>query len=149
MTKTIFITKLIALALLFCSHSLSAWGQNATNPSVNAQLLVAARESNLEGVIQSLERGAAPNSRNRLGKTSLYIAIEKNNLPIFKQMLAVGADVNLPSLEKVTPLIAAAYAGNPTIVALLIEKGAKLEEEDRLHKSALVYAAGMGHTKVV
>jgi ankyrin repeat protein len=31
----------------------------------------------------------------------------------------------------------------------LIEKGAKLEEEDRLHKSALVYAAGMGHTKVV
>jgi ankyrin repeat protein len=35
------------------------------------------------------------------------------------------------------------------MVALLIEKGAKLEEEDRLHKSELVYAAGMGHDKVV
>ena len=35
------------------------------------------------------------------------------------------------------------------MVSQLIAKGAKLEEKDRLHKSALVYAAGMGHHKVV
>jgi hypothetical protein len=35
------------------------------------------------------------------------------------------------------------------MIALLLDKGAKLEEQDRLHKSALVYAAGMGHTAVV
>lgn len=35
------------------------------------------------------------------------------------------------------------------MVKKLIAKGAKLEEEDRLHKSALVYAAGMGHHEVI
>ena len=140
------------LAFLFaCSAGLSApaWAQSESNPSVNAQLLVAARNTDLEAVKKSLDRGAAPNSRNRLGKTSLYIAIEKNRIDIARILIEAGVDVNLPSLEKATPLIAASYAGSLPFVDLLLQHGAKHEPTDRLHKSALVYAAGMGNTAVV
>jgi len=141
-----------SLALFFaCLAGLAApaLAQSESNPSVNAQLLVAARNSDIEAVKKSLDRGAAPNSRNRLGKTSLYISIEKNRIDMGKMLIAAGADVNLPSLEKVTPLIAASYAGSLPFVDLLLKKGAKHDATDRLHKSALVYAAGMGHTEVV
>jgi ankyrin repeat protein len=148
---TRFFIHFSSLAVLIVGLSLTslAWAQAESNPSVNAQLLVAARNTDAEAVKKSLERGAVPNSRNRLGKTSLYISIEKNRMDIAHMLIAAGADVNLPSLEKVTPLIAASYAGSLPFVDLLLKQGAKHEPTDRLHKSALVYAAGMGHTSIV
>ena len=153
-THPYFLTRFLnrSIAFLFaCLTGLAApaWAQAESNPSVNAQLLVAARNTDIEAVKKSLDRGAAPNSRNRLGKKSLYIAIEKNRIDIAKMLIAAGADVHLPSLEKVTPLIAASYAGSLPLVDLLLQNGAKHQPTDRLHKSALVYAAGMGHTEVV
>ena len=139
----------VALLLLALSLAQQACAQSESNPSVNAQLLVAARNTDAEAVKKSLDRGAAPNSRNRLGKTSLYISIEKNRIDIAQMLIAAGADVNLPSLEKVTPLIAASYAGSLAFVDLLLQHNAAHDATDRLHKSALVYAAGMGHTAVV
>jgi ankyrin repeat protein len=147
---TRFFNRSIAFLLAcFAGLAAPAWAQSESNPSVNAQLLVAARNTDIEAVKKSLDRGAAPNSRNRLGKTSLYISIEKNRIDIAKMLIAAGADVHLPSLEKVTPLIAASYAGSLPLVDLLLNNGAKHQPTDRLHKSALVYAAGMGHTEVV
>ena len=147
---TRFFNRLIAFIFVCCAGiAAPAWAQSESNPSVNAQLLVAARNTDIEAVKKSLDRGAAPNSRNRLGKTSLYISIEKNRIDIAKMLIAAGADVHLPSLEKVTPLIAASYAGSLPLVDLLLQNGAKHQPTDRLHKSALVYAAGMGHTEVV
>ena len=96
----------IGLALWVGSYPVT-YAQNDSTFTLNAQLLVAARQSDVEGVKKSLDRGALPNSRNRQGKTSLFMSIEKNQMEIFKLMLDAGADVNLPSLEKVTPLIAA------------------------------------------
>jgi uncharacterized protein len=156
--KSTYSLALTSFGVRFCAISLLAWGllsssaawaQAESNPSVNAQLLVAARNTDAEAVKKSLARGAVPNSRNRLGKTSLYISIEKNRIDIAQILIEAGADVNLPSLEKATPLIAASYAGSLPFVDLLLQHGAKHEPTDRLHKSALVYAAGMGHTAVV
>ena len=67
----------VVLRLVSGALWLSVWqgaaGQAASNTSLNAQLLVAARQSDLAAVAQALDRGAAPNSRNRLGKTVLQI----------------------------------------------------------------------------
>ena len=77
-TYALFLTTLSSLLLVLQLFVVAApaLAQSESNPSVNAQLLVAARNTDLEAVKKSLDRGAAPNSRNRLGKTSLYISIE-------------------------------------------------------------------------
>jgi len=98
---TPFSSRLLAFLFACCAGlSAPAWAQSESNPSVNAQLLVAARNTDAEAVKKSLDRGAAPNSRNRFGKTSLYISIEKNRIDIAKMLIDAGADVNLPSLER-------------------------------------------------
>jgi ankyrin repeat protein len=45
--------------------------------------------------------------------------------------------------------MAAAYAGNGEIVALLLARGADLTPVDRVKKTAMIYAAGEGHVDVV
>lgn len=70
---------------------------------------------------QSLDPGAVPNSRDRLGKTPLDISIEKNHIDIAHMLIEAGADVNLPSLVKVSPLITTTYAGSLPFVDLLLK----------------------------
>src|SRR5665213_345575 len=112
------------------------------NPNLNAQLLVAARQSDVARVERALAQGAAPNSRNRLGKTALLLASEKGNVELVERLLGGGADVNLESLEGVTPLMAASYGGHATVVRRLLAAGARSDPVDRMKKPAIVYAAG-------
>jgi ankyrin repeat protein len=126
-----------------------AHAQAESNPSLNAQLLVAARQGNLAQVERALDAGAAPGSRNRLGKTALLLAAEKGNLPIVETMLKRGADVNQASLEGVTPLMAASYVGAAPVVQQLLAAGARTDLRDRMSKPAIVYAAGQGQAGAV
>jgi ankyrin repeat protein len=125
-----------------------AHAQAESNPSLNAQLLVAARQGNLAQVERSLDAGAAPGSRNRLGKTALLLAAEKGNLPIVEAMLKRGADVNQASLEGVTPLMAAAYVGAAPVVKQLLTACA--HRPARPHEqTGDRYAAGQGRAGAV
>jgi ankyrin repeat protein len=136
-----FCSGLLAFAL---AAPLDAAAQTPTNPSLNAQLLVGARQGDLAQVERVLAAGASPASRNRLGKTALILAAEKGNLAIVEAVLKAGADVNQASLEGVTPLMAASYAGASSVVKRLLEAGAKTDARDRMNKPAMVYAAGQG-----
>lgn len=123
-----------------------AQAQAASNPAVNAQLLVAARQSDMAQLERMLAQGAAPNSRNRLGKTALLIAVEKGNLRMATRLLEAGSDVNLASLERVTPLMAACYMGHADLVRALLDAGARTDLVDQMNKGAVVYAAAQGQT---
>ena len=140
----------VALRRSFCAALMLlaagfAQAQAASNPAVNAQLLVAARQSDMAQLERMLAQGAAPNSRNRLGKTALLIAVEKGNLRMATRLLEAGSDVNLASLERVTPLMAACYLGHAEAVKLLLDAGARTDAFDQMKKSAVVYAAAQGH----
>ena len=117
---------LIMLTSSLCCFGSHVFAQTEITPGVNAQLIVAARQGDLAGIQKSLALGAAPNSRNRMGKTPLFLGIEKNRQDMVQLMLDSGADVNMATVEMVTPLIAAAYAGNVQIVDLLLSKKPKL-----------------------
>src|SRR5438132_14132965 len=82
--------------------AMPAGAQAPTHPNLNARLLVAARQADVVQVERTLAQGAAPNSRNRLGKTALLIASEKGDVAIAERLLKAGADLELPSLEGVT-----------------------------------------------
>jgi uncharacterized protein len=137
----------LGLALGSGLATFSPWAraQAPGHPNVNAQLLVGARQSDLVQVQRNLAQGAAPNSRNRLGKTALWIAADKGLDTMAEQLLAAGADVNLASLEGVTPLMAACYNGHTAVVQRLLAVGARKELLDQRKKPAAVYAAGQGH----
>ena len=122
------LARLCVLGLALQTHAANA--QTPGNPAINAQLLVGARQNDLAQVERVLAQGAAPNSRNRLGKTALLIAAEKGNLALATRMLSVGADVNLASLERVTPLMAASYSGQAALVKLLLDAGAQTAPVD-------------------
>src|SRR5262245_21721379 len=138
-----------AVAVWAFSAVVGAWGQATSNPNLNAQQLVAARNNDLPSVQRALADGAAPDSRNRLGKTALRMACEKGQAPLAAAMLRAGADVNLASLEGVTPLMAASYGGHAAIAGELLRAGARTDGSDRMHKSAWIYAAAQGHAEVV
>ena len=112
------------ILLITLSSSATAHAQDLT---FNAQLLVAARNSDEAGVKRLLEVGAAPNSRNRKGDTSLIIAAKKGNFGIAKLLLEHGADVNMQNVEKVTALMSAAYYGHADIVKALLEHKARVD----------------------
>src|ERR1700704_4753834 len=104
-----FVVSSLFYALLFVA---SAYGQDATELSLNAQLLAGAGNGDEALVRRALEAGAAPNSRNRAGDTALIMFIRKGNAPMVDLLLGKGADVNLRNLDKVSPLMTAAYYGH-------------------------------------
>ena len=73
---TIVCSRRIA-ALVLAVWAGAAQAQADANLSVNAQLLAAARQNDMAQVERTLTQGAAPNSRNRLGKTALLLAPRK------------------------------------------------------------------------
>src|SRR5262249_53913962 len=132
-------------ALAFCARA----GAAEVDLSVNARLLLAARNGDIVSVERALREGAAPNARNRFGQTALVIALTKNDTATAMAMLAAGTDVNLAALNGVTPLMAAAFTGQADMASLLLAKGADLRAVDRLQKNAMTYAAGAGRTEIV
>jgi uncharacterized protein len=117
--------------------------------SVNARLLVSARNNDQAGIDRALAEGAAPNARNRLGETVLLIALKTDRPALARQMIDAGTNVNQAAVNGVTPLMAAAHAGQTEIVKILLAKGADVKAVDRLEKNAMTYAAGQGQTDIV
>src|SRR5689334_4541730 len=117
--------------------------------SVNARLLLAARNSDTAGIERALSAGASPDARNRLGETALVIALKKKDVANARRMLDAGTDVNQAAVNGITPLMAAAFAGDREIVEKLLAKGADPAPLDRLGKNAITYAAGEGHAAIV
>ena len=138
---------LYLLMLAFTLHTKHLHAQSQ-DLSVNARLLASARSGDQAGIDRALAQGASPNARNRLGETVLVIALKDNRPTLARQMIDAGADVNQAAVNGVTPLMAAAHAGQTEISSLLM-KGADVNAVDRLQKNAMTYAAGQGQTDIV
>src|SRR3954463_4035334 len=111
-----------------------AQGQQAIN--ANAELLAAARRGDVEMVRALLDKGAAINSRNRLGDTVLLIAAKNGERPMAMLALERGADVTQPTLAGISPLMAAAFNGDAELARVLLERGADPAPVDRVRKNA-------------
>jgi len=72
-----------------------------------------------------LEHGAKANARDKRGWTTLIWAVWFNHKKTVLQLLAYGADPNLPASDGTTPLQMAQQSNHPNLVALLKQAGAK------------------------
>ena len=140
---------LLAIACCIAPLAVAQTAADPENLSTNARLLVAARNADEAALKRELAAGAAVNSRNRLGESALVIVLKKERADLATILLDAGADVNQPAINGITPLMAAAFAGQEAIVKRLLAQGADPRATDRLGKTAMIYAAGEGRTGVV
>jgi uncharacterized protein len=142
----LFAKCMFMLALALQAASLHAQSQDL---SVNARLLASARSGDQAGIDRALAEGASANARNRLGETVLLIALKNDRPALARQMIEAGTDINQAAVNGVTPLMAAAHAGQTETFKILLTKGADINAVDRLQKTAMTYAAGQGQTDIV
>lgn len=133
-----------------CLAILAMLGARAAEPNERiAEALASARSGSVEQLHHALAVGASVNSRSRVGDSLLLIAIKAERTPYALEILARGADPQLASAAGVTPLMAAAFQGNGTVLRALLERHVALDAVDRVRKTAMVYAAGAGRAEAV
>lgn len=85
---------------------------------------------------------------NRIS-TPLYIATQKEDVAVIKQLLNAKADVNAQAGNGWTPLKAASYTGNEELVKLFLKSGADVNIADVTNYTPLMNAAGRNHESIV
>lgn len=103
----------------------------------------AAQTGHLALVRALLEGGALPDENG--GRPPLVCAAESRHEPVVRTLLEAGAQVDATGgEERLTALMAAAAAGDPELVRLLLAKGADPKLRDQAEKDALWHAATAG-----
>src|SRR5439155_1639313 len=109
--------KLVRLMAVACAFLAAAAHSQSIN--INSDLLAAARRGDTGGVRALLERGAAVNSRNRLGDSPLLIAAKNGITPMALLVLERGADVSEHDNRGKTGADMAAEGGHRATLELL------------------------------
>jgi uncharacterized protein len=109
--------------------------------SLQTDLVEACSTSDLIGVRSLLKLGAKVDPPGVFGHP-LAIAISHEELPIVKELIDAGADINRQSnVQSLYPLEHAILSGNVDILNLLIERGVKVPETMRFQRSILHMSA--------
>lgn len=89
--------------------------------------------------------------KNKDGDTPLIYAVWKENLPIIKELIKFGADVNGKGIEGITPLlVASSLCKTAEIPQILIDAGANVNEyTDTGMRNPLILASAFGKKDTV
>ena len=118
--------------------SLGAPVEEATNDWGTTPLIRAAGNNSTAALAALLDSGAAPNGRNRRGKTALHYAAKTNAVASLNALVAFGGcSIDARSAAGSTPLMQAADSGAVGALRALVAAGAEIEAQDDLGMSAL------------
>ncbi len=81
--------------------------------------------------------------------TLLYFAAQNGYIEVVKELLNLGADINLAANDGASPLFIAAQNGHVKVVKELLNRGAKINQEKNTGETPLSIAVWAGHLKVV
>lgn len=81
-------------------------------------------ENSVEIAKQLVEAGVTVDGTDENGHTPLMMAANRNNLPLVKFLLSVGADVNRQQADEDNQLSVLMFAQHPEMVEYLLENGA-------------------------
>jgi uncharacterized protein len=99
----------------------------------------------IDSVKLFLEAGFDPNLADSKGTPILSLAVRAQYLDMAQLLLESGADVNKISVDRgYSPLMDAVQKGDPAMVSLLLDRGAKTNLKSKDGQTALVVAAGRG-----
>lgn len=145
MTKGIHIA-IAALAFIGTAACSSQQLQLPTQlrPSVEQELLLAAKRGDAVAVWAALATGTSPDYADDNGNTALTYAARDGHIKIAETLIAYGATVDWQDDEEMTPLILAASRNHPAIVTLLLGNGAQSSIQDQWGRTALDHAERRG-----
>lgn len=104
-----------------------------SSPGAELLLSLAARANNYPMVQLLLDKKADPNRANHgvaIYGSPLIIAMDNKNITMIRALVDAGADVNFESRYGGTVLLRAVVSGIPEIVALVLNKGARVSEDE-------------------
>ncbi|MBX9831028.1 ankyrin repeat domain-containing protein [Candidatus Babeliales bacterium] len=100
--------------------TLATTAQPAALPKNNLQLLVAAKNGNIQRVTELIAAGANINTTNEQGFTPLHAATPHGDTTCVQLLLTAGANVNAQDAKGKTPLEYAALIGHVACVQLMV-----------------------------
>jgi ankyrin repeat protein len=132
--------------VLVVGLALMVWNMMPT-PSVDRQLVRAARDGDIAWVKRLLEKGADVGRAHR----AIPLASQNGHLEIVRLLLDHVSDINhhLSNWPARHALAGAAWAGQTAIVELLIEKGAQVDATYGSGLTALMEASARGRLEMV
>ncbi|KAG8165794.1 hypothetical protein KVR01_004346 [Diaporthe batatas] len=96
-----------------------------------AALCEACARGDIKNVTALVSNGADINGRNQDGKTPLVVAIENRQLPVFTELLELGASKDVKdSAKKMPPLFWAASVGDLQMAKVLLQHGCKPNQKN-------------------
>jgi hypothetical protein len=113
-----------------------------TFPSPRYQLIIAAREGDIDRVIALLDQGVAVDFQDGNSMTPLHHASERGDIAVATLLLDAGANVNaMTEGGQWTPLFRASTRGHLDTVQLLVSRGADIHHRVAGGYSCLLFAA--------
>ncbi|KAH8745692.1 Het-eN [Diaporthe sp. PMI_573] len=103
-------------------------------------LFYAAERGHVAIVVGLLEKGADPNSKDRLGHTPLLFAAGRGHNAVVKNLLKMKANANTRDKRGATALHWAAYREHGEVISLLLGNKADVEAKDECDQTPLAWA---------
>ncbi|HEX7140787.1 MAG TPA: ankyrin repeat domain-containing protein, partial [Vicinamibacterales bacterium] len=98
---------------------------NATSKTGRTSAFIAAMSTPSAAIVRYLvSRGADLKARDAFGNTMLTAAAVGDDVETVRIVLDAGVDPNAVGATRMSPLVYAAYSGNPAVTSLLLSKGA-------------------------
>jgi ankyrin repeat protein len=131
----------------WANQSALMWASAQSHPEMMRLLLKAGAKVDARGAVREWARRVTseprPKGMNRGGFTAMLYAAREGCIPCAKELLAAGADIDLPDPDQTTPLVVALMNLHFDFASYLIEQGADVDRWDLYGQTPLYVAIDM------
>jgi uncharacterized protein len=131
----------------WANQSALMWASAQSHPEMLRLLLKSGAKVDARGAVREWARRVTseprPKGMNRGGFTAMLYAAREGCIPCAKELLAAGADIDLPDPDQTTPLVVALMNLHFDFASYLIEQGADVDRWDLYGQTPLYVAIDM------
>ncbi len=141
----------LGLVLALAAASCGGEGAQVSDPTIDAQLIEAARSGELDAVDELLDQGASVTARDSSDATALVAAAYGDHVEVAQRLIDAGADVNAKDVTQQSAyLIATSEVGEDvSLLELALASGADINAKDSYNGTGLIRAAHRGYVEII